>query len=226
MCLCIYMCMPASQRHTRHHRSSRVLIVTRVLARVWTRVLARKISTFTQAQYLSTQPRETRTLTQAMKARQKRRMAGPTTGCSPIEVSCIEEKQRVRRPAVKNSGKKRKKKNKYVQTPTHKYACWYVLLSEQRERIRVRQPAVRYNHKSKQTNMHTCVSVYVYVHEERERISITLVTTAAQGCPSDLCMCVRACMCWYYFTNLSTVSVCLPEHIVVTQTRTHTHKQH
>ncbi len=40
--------------------------------------------------------------------------------------------------------------------------------------------------------MHTCASVYVCVYEERERISVTLVTTAAQGCASDLCMCVRA----------------------------------
>jgi hypothetical protein len=37
--------------------------------------------------------------------------------------------------------------------------------------------------------MHTCVSLYVCVYEERERISVTLVTTAAQGCTSDLCMC-------------------------------------
>ena len=42
--------------------------------------------------------------------------------------------------------------------------------------------------------MHTCVSLYVCVYEERERISVTLVTTAAQGCVSDLCMCARACV--------------------------------
>jgi hypothetical protein len=42
------------------------------------------------------------------------------------------------------------------------------------------------------TNMHTCVSVYVYVYEERERIIVTLGITAAQGCASDLCMCVHA----------------------------------
>jgi hypothetical protein len=40
--------------------------------------------------------------------------------------------------------------------------------------------------------MHTFVSVYSCVYEERERISVTLVTTAVQGCASDLCMCVRA----------------------------------
>ncbi len=88
------------------------------------------------------------------------------------------------------------------------------------DRIRVRQPAVRYTQKSKQTNMHTRVSVYVCVHEERERISVTLVTTAAQGRASDLCMCAR--VCWYHFAHLSTASVCLPVH-AVTQTHTHTH---
>jgi hypothetical protein len=47
--------------------------------------------------------------------------------------------------------------------------------------------------------MHTCVSVHVYVYAERDRISVTLVTTAAQGCASDLYMCVCA------RANLSTV---------------------
>ncbi len=46
--------------------------------------------------------------------------------------------------------------------------------------------------KIKQTNIHTCVSVYACVYEERERISVTRVTTAVQGCASDLCMCSRA----------------------------------
>jgi hypothetical protein len=54
---------------------------------------------------------------------------------------------------------------------------------------------VRYTQKSKQIDMHTCVSVYVYVYAERERISVTLVTTAAQGCASDLSMCARARVC-------------------------------
>jgi hypothetical protein len=42
--------------------------------------------------------------------------------------------------------------------------------------------------KLRKSNKQTCycVSVYVYVYTERERISVTLVTTAAQGCASDL----------------------------------------
>ncbi len=76
--------------------------------------------------------------------------------------------------------------------------------------------------KSKQTNMHTCVSVYVCVYEERQRISVTLVTTAAQGCASDLCTCASARVCWYYFADLSLLCLfvcrCTPRH-----KHTHTH---
>jgi hypothetical protein len=56
--------------------------------------------------------------------------------------------------------------------------------------------AVRYAQQNKQTNMYTdtCASANVNVYEERERISVTLVTTAAQGCANDLCMCARACV--------------------------------
>ena len=43
-----------------------------------------------------------------------------------------------------------------------------------------------------QTNKHAYLCVCVCVYTERERISVTLVTTAAQGRASDLCMCVRA----------------------------------
>ena len=53
------------------------------------------MNNYTQAHYLSTQSLETRTLTEAVKARQKRRVAGPTTGCSPTKSPCIEEKQNV-----------------------------------------------------------------------------------------------------------------------------------
>ncbi len=49
-----------------------------------------------------------------MKARQKRRVAAPTTGCWTKKASpCIEEKQRIRRPAVSHT---QKKKNMYTYT--------------------------------------------------------------------------------------------------------------
>ena len=119
--------------------------------------------------------------------------------------------------------KTNKQKNKYIHTQTRKYACWYVCLYEERERIRVRQPAVRYTQQNTQTNMHTCVSVYVHVYAERGWISVTLVTTAAQACASDRWICARALVCSYYFANLSTVSLHLPVHTVTQNTHTHTH---
>ena len=121
-------------------------------------------NTVTQAQYsvlLCKHPRETRTLTEAMKGQQKRRVAGPTTGCCSNLATCIVEKQRVRQPDVRHTQKNKQKKNKYKHTHTHKYACWFVCLYVERDRNRVRPPAVTYTQKSKQTNMHTCVSVYV-----------------------------------------------------------------
>jgi hypothetical protein len=78
---------------------------------------------------------------------------------------------------------------------------------------------------NKQTCILVCLCIYIYVYEERERISVTLVTTAAQGCASDLCMCVQALVCWYSFANISTVFVCLPVH-TVTQKNSATRNTH
>jgi hypothetical protein len=47
---------------------------------------------FHSSTVLYKQPRETNTLTEAMKARQKRRVAGPTTGFCSNQDTCVEEK--------------------------------------------------------------------------------------------------------------------------------------
>jgi hypothetical protein len=96
-----------------------------------------------------------------MKTRQKRPVAGPTTGCCANQASCIEEKQRVRQPAVRSPHEKKPKKEQ-IYTYTH-------------TQVRMLVSAVRYTQKNKQTNIHTCVSVYACVYEERERIRVTLV---------------------------------------------------
>jgi hypothetical protein len=62
-------------------------------------------------------PRETRTLTEA-KAQQKFGVAGPTTGCCTNSAACIEEKQRVRQPAVVYT---QKCKQTYIYTHTQRY---------------------------------------------------------------------------------------------------------
>jgi hypothetical protein len=63
------------------------------------------IQHFHSSAVLCQQPRETRTRTQAMKARQKCRLTGPTTGWRSNQVPCIEEKQRVRETNVRYTQK-------------------------------------------------------------------------------------------------------------------------
>jgi hypothetical protein len=60
-----------------------------------------------------------------MKARQKCPVAGSTTGCCPNEDTCIEEKQRVRQPAVRYTQQNKTKKIKYIHAQANKNACWY-----------------------------------------------------------------------------------------------------
>ena len=119
-----------------------------------------------------------------------------------------------------------KRTNTYMLTHTRMHAGMYDCMRRESESELGNQLSGILR-KANKTNMHTRVSVYVCVYEERERISVTLVTTAAQACESDLCMCARARVCSYYFANLSTVSVCLLVHTVThTHTHTHTQKQH
>ena len=61
---------------------------------------------------------KTRTLTEAMKARQKRRVPGPTTGCWTNQDACIEDKQRVRPPAVRYTQKSKQTNNKHIHIHT------------------------------------------------------------------------------------------------------------
>ncbi len=76
---------------------------------------------------LGKQPRETHTLTEVIKARQKRRLGGSTTGFVPKKVTCIEEKQRLRQTAVVYcNSEKQTNKNKETYTHTHKYMFVYI----------------------------------------------------------------------------------------------------
>jgi hypothetical protein len=63
-----------------------------------------------------------------------------------------------------------------------------------------------------------CLWMYVCTSEEREQISVTLVTTVAQGCTNDLCIC--ACVFKHYFANLSLLCLFCD---TKTHTQTHTH---
>ncbi len=72
------------------------------------------IQHFHSSTVLCKQPQETRTLTEAMKDRQKCRLAGPTTGYSAQKESCIQEKQRVRDTAVRYTKKSKRTTNVHI----------------------------------------------------------------------------------------------------------------
>jgi hypothetical protein len=156
-----------------------------------------------------------------MKARKKRRVPGQTTGYWTKQAPFIEEKQRVRQSAVRYTDKNNPKQNKNIHTPTHKYACWCVWLHEERQRIRVRQV-----YSEKQTNRHAFLCVCVCICVQGERISVTLVTTAAQACPSDLCMCVCVCAGTISLISVLCLLVCRCTRCTPWHVNTHTHKQH
>jgi hypothetical protein len=65
--------------------------------------------------------------------------------------------------------------------------------------------------------------VGMYVYEERERVSVTLVTTAAQACPSALCTCVRARVCAGTISLISLLCLSAGAH---RDTKKHTHNKH
>ncbi len=73
---------------------------------------------------------------------------------------------------------------------------------------------------NKQTCILVCLCMYMCMRSESE--------SASHSSPPQLkgvrMISARAralCVCWYYFANLSTVSVCLPVH-TVTKNNTHT----
>ena len=93
------------------------------------------IQHFHSSTALCTKPQETCKLTQAMKARQKCRLAGPTTGCWTTQETCIEEKQRVRQTAVVYTLKNQtNKKQIYVYKHTHSmYVCMHDCMRSESE---------------------------------------------------------------------------------------------
>ncbi len=82
------------------------------------------IQNFHSSTVVRKHPRETRTLTEAMKARQKCWLAGPTTGFWANKAPCIEENSELGRIL---SCMLIKAKNKYTHTHihTHKFARLY-----------------------------------------------------------------------------------------------------
>ena len=101
---------------------------------------------------------KTRTLTEAKKARQKKRVPGPITGCWTNEDPYIQKKQRVSPPAVRYTPTQ-KRTSIYIlrQTSIHTgmYDC---MRSDSESELGNRLPGIL-----RRKKMHTCVSVYVCV---------------------------------------------------------------
>ena len=106
-----------------------------------------------------------------MKARQKRPVAGPTTGCWTNEVPCIEEKQRVRQPAVRYPQKNKQKKNKYIHTHTSMHVGKYDCMRSESESELGNQLSGILRKANKQTCILVCLCMYVCMRSESESAS-------------------------------------------------------
>ena len=82
------------------------------------------------------------------------------------------------------------------------HVCMYDCMRSENESELGNQLAGVLRKANKQTCILVCLCMYMCMRSESESALVPLVTTAAQECASDLCMCARACVCWYYFTNL------------------------
>jgi hypothetical protein len=85
------------------------------------------IQHFHSSTALCKKPRETHTLTEAMKVQRKRRVAGPTTGCCTTKDTCIEVNGELCRQlsgALRKTNKQ--KRNKYIHT--HTQVCMFVCM--------------------------------------------------------------------------------------------------
>ncbi len=83
------------------------------------------IQHFPSSPALCEQPRGTHTLTEAMKDRQKRRVAGPTTGSCTNKATCIEENQRVKK---RNCQVYSGKTTRYIYTSIHPHKSMHVCM--------------------------------------------------------------------------------------------------
>jgi hypothetical protein len=105
-----------------------------------------------------------------MKGRQKCPVAGPTTGCCPIQAACIKEKQRGRHPAVRYTHKKKKTKNKYIHIPhTSMHVVIYDCMGSESEQELGNQLSRILTKANKQTCM--CLCMYMCMRSEGESAS-------------------------------------------------------
>ncbi len=147
------------------------------------------------------QSRATHTLTQAMKARQKCRVAGLTNCCCTNKDTCIEEKQRVRQPAARYTQQNKQKKNKYIHT--HTQVCMLVCMIVWGATANQSSATSCQVYSEKQTNKHAyfvCLCLCVCMTERERMISTCAHARACAGTVSLislLCLFVCRCTPWH-----------------------------
>jgi hypothetical protein len=152
-----------------------------------------------------------------MKDRQKCRVTRPTTGCCPNKETCIEEKQRVRQTTLRYTQPRRHRSSSVCEWSLHvcergcwQLSCMLIKVDEQKTdafmHISLRWSIQTTVFSPKKNDSGKRMHAHARVHACAHRSS-----TASQGCARAHYMC--ECVCWYYFANPSTVSVCLSVHV-------------
>ncbi len=119
-----------------------------------------------------------------MKARQKCRLAGPTTGCRTNQDPCIQEKQRVSQTAVVYTQKIKQTKNKYMYINIHRcmHVCMYDCMRSESESAS--QPQVKGVRVMSACARVCFLTAVVHAHKsgqtKKQIRSYTSVKTAAQ----------------------------------------------
>ncbi len=145
-----------------------------------------------------------------MKARQRRPVAGPTTGWRTNQASCIEEKQRCRQPVVRNTPEN-----------TSIHAGMYDCMRSESESELGNHLSGILRKTNKQTNVPVCLCMYVCMRSESESAShssppqltgVRVISTFVCACVcagttsliSLLCLFICRCTLWHKNTHTHT----------------------
>jgi hypothetical protein len=145
--------------------------------------------------YLSTQPRETRTLTEAMKARRKCPVAGPTTGCCSNKASCIVSK-RNREVGNQVEGILRQtnktRTNIYTDEQVCMLMCYDCMRSESESELG-NQLSCILRQANKQACILVCLCMYMCLRSESESASHSSPLQLKGVRVISACVCARVC---------------------------------
>jgi hypothetical protein len=219
--LCMFVCWQAlTPTHT--HTHTQEILKTQSNTR---QVMIEKqhFHSSTVSQYSATR----KTHTQAMKARQKRRVAGPTTDCCSNKASCIEEKQRQRKPTVRcNQTNKRKKEQTYTYTThTSMHVGMYDCMRSESESELGNQLSGILTEGKKETCILVCLCMYVCMRSESESASHSSPPQLKGVRVISACVFVSTFVLVLFRKSLHCVCLSAGAHRD-TKTQTQTHKKH